>query len=79
MLHSEVLGLELRLEEETLRLYDPATGQRLLSYQEAEQARREAEERARVAEARVAELEARLRALQATPPATPPSSADSQS
>ena len=79
VLRSDVLGLELRLEEGTLRLYDPTTGQRLLSYQEAEQARREAEERARVAEARVAELEARLRALQATPPATPPSSADSQS
>jgi hypothetical protein len=93
VLHSEVLGLELRLEESTLRLYDPTTGQRLLSYQEAEQARREAEqarreaeqarqaaeERAQAAEARVVELEARLRALQAPPPSTPPSSADAQS
>jgi len=79
VLHSDVLGLELRLEEETLRLYDPITGQRLLSYQEAEQARQAAEERARAAEARVAELEARLRALQAPPPSTPPSSADAQS
>ena len=77
-LRSDVLGLELRLAEETLRLYDPTTGQRLLSYQEAEQARREAEERARVAEARVAELEARLQAVQATPPATPPPPADAQ-
>jgi len=86
VLHSDVLGLELRLEESTLRLYDPTTGQRLLSYQEAEQARREAEqarqaaeERAQAAEARVAELEARLRALQAPPPSTPPSSVDAQS
>ena len=82
VLRSEVLGLELRLEEGTLRLYDPTTGQRLLSYQEAEQARQEAEqgrqaaeERAQAAEARVAELEARLRALQATPPAPPPADA----
>src|SRR5215467_554686 len=29
VLRSDVLGLELRLEEETLRLYDPTTGQRL--------------------------------------------------
>jgi Uma2 family endonuclease len=79
VLHSAVLGLELRLEEDTLRLYDPTTGQKLLSYQEAEQARQEAEERARAAEARVTELEARLRALQAMPPSTPPPSADAQS
>ncbi len=82
VLRSDVLGLELRLEEGTLRLYDPTTGQRLLSYPEAEQARQEAEqgrqaaeERAQAAEARVAELEARLRALQATPPAPPPADA----
>jgi Uma2 family endonuclease len=114
VLRSDVLGLELRLEEEggtlscapsavadagngrplsyslrspsahavagkTLRLYDPTTGQRLLSYQETEQARREAEARARATEARVAELEARLQALQEIPPATPPPSADLQS
>ena len=91
VLRSDVLGLELRLEDETLRLYDPTTGQRLLSYQEAEQARREAEQarreaeqgrqaaeaRAQTAEARVAELEARLRALRAMPPTPPPPSADS--
>jgi hypothetical protein len=79
VLRSDVLGLGLRLEEGTLRLYDPTTGQRLLSYQEAEQARQAAEERARVAEARVAELEARLQALQVTPSSTPPPSADAQS
>ncbi|HEY5870034.1 MAG TPA: Uma2 family endonuclease, partial [Candidatus Tectomicrobia bacterium] len=86
VLRSAVLGLELHLEEGTLRLYEPTTGHKLLSYQEIEQARQEAEqgrqaaeERARAAEARVAELEARLRALQATPPLTPPPSADAQS
>jgi Uma2 family endonuclease len=86
VLRSAVLGLELRLEEGTLRLYDPTTGHKLLSYQETEQARQEAEqgrqaaeERARAAEARVAELEARLRALPATPPLTPPPSADAPS
>jgi hypothetical protein len=75
VLHSDVLGLDVRLEEGTLRFYDPGTGQKLLSHAEieqarraAEQARREAEERAgreeaarRAAEARIAELEARLR------------------
>jgi len=68
MLHSDVLGLDLRLEDGTLRFYDPVTGQKLLSHAESEQARREAEERAireaaarQAAEARIAELEARLR------------------
>jgi Uma2 family endonuclease len=75
VLHSEVLGLDVRLEEGTLRFYDPDTGQKLLSHAEIEQARRaaeqarhEAEERAereeaarQAAEARIAELEARLR------------------
>ena len=78
VLRSAVLGLELCLEEGTLRLYDPTTGQKLLSYQEAEQALQAAEERARAAEARVAELEARLQALQAFPPITLPPPADSQ-
>jgi hypothetical protein len=57
----------VRLEEGTLRFYDPGTGQKLLSHAEIEQARREAEERAghaeaahQAAEARIAELEARL-------------------
>lgn len=79
VLRSEVLGLELRLEEETLRLYDPTTRQRLLNYQEAEQARQAAEERARAAEARVAELEARLRALQVPPSPAPSPSTDAPS
>src|SRR5262245_22732668 len=66
LLRSDVLGLELRLEEGTLRFYDPTTGQKLLSHQETIQAQRDAEERARAAETRIAELEARLRALQTT-------------
>ena len=77
---SEVLGLELRDEREArrLRLHDRATGEDLLTHEEAEQARDEAErvwkeaERVRkeetaarrAAEARVAELEARLRVLE---------------
>ena len=47
LLHSEALGLDVRLEAgEALRFRDPATGQDLLSYEESQ--------------ARIAELEARL-------------------
>ena len=74
-LRSETLGLELRAQGAEMRFRDPATGQVLLSHQEADAARREAdtarreaEARAereaaarRAAEARVAELEALLR------------------
>ena len=74
-LRSETLGLELRAQGAEMRFRDPATGQVLLSHQEADTARREAEARAdaeaaraereaaarRAAEARVAELEALLR------------------
>lgn len=67
-LHSEVLGLDLRLEEGVLRFHDPRTGRKLLSYREAEQARLATEANAaremalrQAAEARLAELEARLR------------------
>ena len=41
VLHSDVLGLDLRLEDDTLRFYDPAIGQRLLSHAEIEQTRKE--------------------------------------
>lgn len=89
-LHSEVLGLDLRLEHGRLAFYDLATGRKLLSHQETEQARREAEQAQReaeermrqevsarqAAEARVAELEARLRSLQEE--GSSPSSADTQ-
>jgi Uma2 family endonuclease len=43
VLHSDVLGLDFWLEHGRLRLYDPATGQKLLTYQEAELARQQAE------------------------------------
>jgi Uma2 family endonuclease len=42
-LKSQVLGLELVLEEGVLRLYDPQTGERLRTHEEAEAARRAAE------------------------------------
>ena len=51
---SKVLGLEVRMEAEGLRFYDPATRSYLLSSAEEEQRRLRAE-------ARVAELEALLR------------------
>ena len=54
--YSEVLGLELWWEEETLRFRDPVSGEFLLTPEE-ERAARES------AEARVAELEAELRRL----------------
>ena len=67
-LHSAVLDLDLRLEGGAFRFHDPRTGQKLLSYQETEQARVAAEANAarelalrQAAEARLAELEARLR------------------
>lgn len=43
LLVSEVLGLELRLQAGSLRFYNPVTGEKLLTYQESEQARAEAE------------------------------------
>ena len=50
-LHSEILGLDLVIEEDQLRLYDPQTGERLRIHAEAEAARREAEaENARLRE-----------------------------
>lgn len=42
-IHSRVLGLEVRLIQDELRFFDPATGRKLLSHAEAELARREAE------------------------------------
>lgn len=69
-LHSEVLGLDLRIENGELRFYDPATDRKLLTHSEAEQARHIAEARAAAAEARIAELEARLRAFESDRPPT---------
>ncbi len=45
-LFSEVLGLELRVEERHLRLYDPRSRELLLTPKEAEAARRAAEKKA---------------------------------
>ncbi len=59
-LHSEVLGLDLVLEQDQLRLYDPKTGQRLLNHEESEAARRAAEAKAAAAEAKAAAAEAEL-------------------
>ena len=66
---SEVLGLELRDEraQRRVRLRDPATGEVLLTHEEAERAREEEAALRKAAEARAAELEARLRALEGAP------------
>ncbi len=69
---SQVLGLELRVEEGRLRLYNQATGRRLPTPAEEAEARRTAEAHAaeeakarRAAEAEVARLRAELSRLQA--------------
>lgn len=65
VIHSPILGLDLFVEGDLLRLRDPDTGEKLLSSQEARAARRaEAEARRAEAEARRAAEEeaARLRA-----------------
>jgi Uma2 family endonuclease len=66
LLHSEVLGLDLVVEQGRLRLYDPQTGQRLLTHEESEAARRIAETKAsqeaaarQVAESKAATAEAK--------------------
>ena len=68
VIRSEVLGLDLRVENQTLRFRDFATGEQLRSHAEAATALANAttglaEEKVarRIAEARIAELEARLR------------------
>jgi hypothetical protein len=66
-LHSEELGLLLRVEDGELNLFQPETNQRLLTYQESaayESAarQRESEARQRESEARQRESEARQRA-----------------
>jgi translation initiation factor IF-2 len=59
-MYSEVLGLTLRTDGSTLRLYDPRTGRYLLNRREEAEARRLAEEQA------TREAEARRRAEQET-------------
>ncbi|MEH2024511.1 Uma2 family endonuclease [Nostoc sp.] len=55
-LHSEVLGLELRLEAGKLRFYNPAAGQTLLTHEEEAAARQAAEEKAQRLAAKLREL-----------------------
>ena len=65
VLYSEVLGLELRLDNGVLRFFAPTSGQYLLNYQEVEQARQAAEQARQVAEQarQVAEIRARQEAV----------------
>lgn len=63
-LKSEVLGLELRLEDGLLRLYDFKKNQRLLTRAESHAARRAAETKAAAAEAENARLREELAKLQ---------------
>ena len=63
VLRSEVLGLDWRLDCGALRLRDPATGEDLLSHEEAVTAHRNSEVAREAAEAKVSELQAQLRAL----------------
>ena len=63
-LHSEILGLDLVIEADQLRLYNPQTGERLRIHAEAETARQEAEAARQEAETARQEAEtenARLR------------------
>lgn len=63
-IHSEVLGLDLRLIEEELRFYHPQTGKRLLSHKETEQALKQAEQALQQeAQARATEVQARWDAV----------------
>jgi hypothetical protein len=64
-IHSEVLELDIRLEKGGLRFYDPATGRKLLSYQEIEQARQQAEQARQEAEQRLQQEAAARQALEA--------------
>ena len=64
-LHSEVLGLDLVVERGHLRLYDSKTGQRLLTHEESEAARRAAEAKAKTAEAKAKAAEAKAKAAEA--------------
>ncbi|MBC8160075.1 MAG: Uma2 family endonuclease [Roseiflexaceae bacterium] len=62
-MYSEILNLELRVEDQTLRLYNPETGERLPTADEVVLARREAEARRFEVERRLLRLEqARLAA-----------------
>ncbi len=62
---SQVLGLELRLEEGKLRLYNPKTCEYLLTREETHRARRTAEVARQAAEAKAAQEEAARKAVEA--------------
>ena len=53
---SQVLGLELRVEGEVLRLVDPATGEKLLTSLESQEARSRAEAEVERLQAELARL-----------------------
>ncbi len=55
-LPSQVLGLELLLQGDKMRFYDPAKGEMLLSHQESEQARLEEQKRVQKLAAKLREL-----------------------
>jgi Uma2 family endonuclease len=55
-IHSQVLGLDLRLIDGELRFFEPQTGKKLLSYKETEQARLAAEQARLAAIPRLLEL-----------------------
>lgn len=62
VLPSQVLDLELHLEGDRLRLFDPASKSYLLSHEEEREIRMQAEARAKAAEARVQTVEAQIEA-----------------
>jgi len=59
-IHSRVLGLDLVVEDGFLRLYNPRTGEKLLTPLEAQEARRQAEERIAQLEQELARLRGEL-------------------
>jgi hypothetical protein len=60
-----VLDLELHLEGDRLRLFDPASQSYLLSHEEEREIRMQAEARAKAAEARAQTAEAHIEAAEA--------------
>ena len=65
VLPSQVLDLELHLEGDRLRLFDPASQSYLLSHEEEREIRMQAEARAKAAEARAQTAEAHIEAARA--------------
>lgn len=64
-MRSDVLGLELHLDSDDLRLFDPVSGERLPNFVESEAGRRAAEAQGRAAEADLRKSEAGRRAAEA--------------